>query len=148
MPLGALLPAQPLEAMHPAASLAVQVKVALPPWATVLGLALMLMAGVGALTETVADCVALPPLPVQVSVYVALAARAPVDCEPLRAVAPDQAPDARHSVALPADQFSVELPPWLMLLGATAKCTMGAGALTDTVADCVALPLEPAHVRI
>jgi hypothetical protein len=37
------------------------------PLATVLGLAVKLTVGAGAFTETVADCVALPPLPVQVS---------------------------------------------------------------------------------
>jgi hypothetical protein len=40
----------------------------LPPLATVLGLALMLMAGVCCgLTVTVVDCAALPPLPLQVN---------------------------------------------------------------------------------
>jgi hypothetical protein len=44
------------------------VRVELPPLATVLGLADKVTTGAGALTETVVDCVALAPLPVQVSV--------------------------------------------------------------------------------
>ena len=40
----------------------------LAPLATVLGLALRLTVGAGAVTETVADWAALPPAPVQVSV--------------------------------------------------------------------------------
>jgi hypothetical protein len=45
-----------------------QVKVELPPLATVVGLALTVTVGVGVMTVTVADCAALPPAPVQVNV--------------------------------------------------------------------------------
>lgn len=44
-----------------------------------LGLTLKLTVGAGALTETVADCAALPPGPEQDKVYVAFAVSAPVD---------------------------------------------------------------------
>ncbi len=64
-----MLPDQPPEAVHAVAFLDDQVRVALLPLATVLGLALMLTVTVGfALTETVADWAALPPGPVQLSV--------------------------------------------------------------------------------
>ena len=43
-----------------------QVSVDLAPLPTVLGLAVNVTAGVFWVTETVADCVALPPLPVHV----------------------------------------------------------------------------------
>jgi hypothetical protein len=43
--------------------------------------------------------VALPPAPVHVSEKVALAVSEPVDCEPLVALEPDQAPEAEHEVA-------------------------------------------------
>jgi hypothetical protein len=62
----ALAPLQAPAAVHAVALLADQVNVALPPWATVLGAAASVMVGMGCVTETVADCVALPPLPVQV----------------------------------------------------------------------------------
>ena len=68
-PLIALLPDQPPEAVQAVALLETQLTVELPPLATVLGLALMLTVALGfALTVTVADWAALPPLPVQLSV--------------------------------------------------------------------------------
>ena len=67
-PLADLLPDQAPEAEHDVAFAADQVKVELLPLISELGLALRLTVGVGAFTETVADCAALPPAPVQVSV--------------------------------------------------------------------------------
>jgi len=74
--------------------------------------------------------------------------RAPVDCVPLTALAPDHAPEATQEVALVADHVSVALPPLLIALGPTLSVTAGAAALTETVADCVALPPLPAHVSV
>jgi hypothetical protein len=48
--------------------LADHVNVELLPLATVLGLAAKLRVGVGCVTDTVADCAALPPAPLQVSI--------------------------------------------------------------------------------
>ena len=59
---------------------------------------------------------------------------APVDCEPLTALAPDQSPDAVHAVALVADQLSVELLPLATELGLALSVTVGAEEVTDTVA--------------
>ncbi|MGA2814285.1 MAG: hypothetical protein ABSG16_23040 [Candidatus Acidiferrum sp.] len=64
----ALLPDQAPEAVHAVASADVQVRVVLPPLAMVLGLALSVIVGNGGVTDTVADCEAVPPLPVQVNV--------------------------------------------------------------------------------
>jgi hypothetical protein len=75
-----------------------------------------------------------------------LAVSAPVDCEPLAAMLPDQAPEAVHEVALVADQVNVELLPLVTVLGLAAKVTVGAGEVTETVADCVALPPVPVQV--
>jgi hypothetical protein len=77
---------------------------------------------------------------------VLLAVSAPVDCEPLTALAPDQAPEAVQEVALAADQLSVELLPLLTVPGLAAKATVGAGEVTDTVDDCVAPPPLPVQV--
>lgn len=71
---------------------------------------------------------------------------APVDWVPATVLAPDQAPEAAHEVVLVDDQVSVALPPLLIALGPTLKVTVGAAALTETVADCVALPPLPLHV--
>ncbi len=73
---------------------------------------------------------------------------APVDCEPLTALLPDQAPEAVQAVALAEDQLRVALPPLAIALGPTLKLTVGVGALTETVVDCVALPPGPLQVKV
>lgn len=70
-----------------------------------------------------------------------------MDCEPLVALVPDQAPEAVQEVALVADQDTVELPPLVTVLGLAPRLTVGAGAVTEIVADCVALP-PPAPVQV
>ena len=67
-PLSGLAPAQDPEAVQAVALVVDQVSVELLPLATVLGLAARLMVGTGCVTETVADCVADPPAPVQLRV--------------------------------------------------------------------------------
>jgi hypothetical protein len=79
---------------------------------------------------------------------VALAVRAPVDCDPLIALAPDQAPEAVQPVALVADQFNVELPPLATVLGLATMLTTGAVAVTDTVADWLELPPVPVQLSV
>ena len=76
----------------------------------------------------------------------ALAFRAPVDCEPLTALAPDQAPEAVQAVALLADQAKTALLPLAIVLGLAVKLTVGADVLTETIAVCVALPPVPVQV--
>jgi hypothetical protein len=73
---------------------------------------------------------------------------APVDCEPLVACAPLQAPEAVQEVAFVDDQARVELPPLVTVLGLAVKLTVGAGAVTETVADCAALPPAPLQVSV
>ena len=69
-----------------------------------------------------------------------------MDCEPLTALAPDQAPEAMQVVALLDDQVTAALLPLVIVLGLAAKATVGAGGVTDTVVDCVALPPAPMQV--
>ncbi len=71
-----------------------------------------------------------------------------MDCEPLTAGLPDQAPDAKHDVAFAADQARTELLPLITELGFALRLTMGAGDFTDTVADCAALPPAPVQVSV
>ena len=66
-PLVGLLPDQAPDAVHAVAFAALHRSVELVPLAMVLGVALMLTVGAVDFTDTVADCVALPPLPVQVN---------------------------------------------------------------------------------
>jgi hypothetical protein len=142
-------PLQPPEAVQAVASVDDQVNAEVAPLLTVAGVAVRVTAGAGVVTDTVADCTALPPLPVQLRVYVELAARAPVVCEPLTGLAPDHDPEAVQAVALVADQISVELLPLATVLGLAAKPMVGTGCVTETVADCVALlPPVPVQARV
>ena len=68
VPVVALVPDQPPDAAHEVALVDDQDKVALEPLVSVLGLALNVTVGEAAFTETVTDCAALPPAPVQLSV--------------------------------------------------------------------------------
>jgi hypothetical protein len=78
-----------------------------------------------------------------------LALSAPLDCEPLIALLPDQPPEAAHDVALVDDHVSVDAPPLATVLGLALKPTVAVGcALTDTVADCTALPPAPVQIRV
>lgn len=106
------------------------------PLATVLGVALKVTVGAGELTVTVADCAAVPPVPVQLKVYVAFAVSGAVACDPFTALVPDQPPDAVHAVALVLAQVKVEVLPLATVLGFALRVTVGAGvaAVMDTVA--------------
>jgi hypothetical protein len=58
-----------------------------------------------------------------------------VDCEPLAALAPDQAPEAEQDVVFAALHLSVELVPLETVLGVALMLTVGAIDFTDTVTD-------------
>ena len=66
VPLLDLLPDQAPDAVQEVVFVADQLNIELAPFATVLGLLVKLTTGVGNATDTVADCEALPPAPVQV----------------------------------------------------------------------------------
>jgi hypothetical protein len=106
-PLTALVPDQAPEAVQEVAFVEVQVRVAMPSAPTVLGFVLMVTVGAAAPTVTVADWVALPPTPLQVNTYLAVASSGPVVSEPLVATDPVQAPEAVHAVVLVEFQASV-----------------------------------------
>jgi hypothetical protein len=61
---------------------------------------------------------------------------------------PDHAPEAVQEVALVADQAKVALLPLITELGLALRLIVGAGAFTDTVADCAALPPAPVQVKV
>ena len=72
---------------------------------------------------------------------------APVDCVPLSALLPDQAPLAVQEVALLDDQVNVAALPLATVLGLAVKLTVAVG-FTVTVADCAALPPAPVQVSV
>jgi len=77
-PLMASAPDQPPEPAHDVALVEDQASMAVLPLEMVVGFALKLTAGAAAATVTVADCAAVPPLPVQVSTNLVVALKAKV----------------------------------------------------------------------
>ena len=73
---------------------------------------------------------------------------APVDWVPLADLPPDQPPEAVHDVAFVADHVRVEPLPLITELGLAVRAIVGAGAFTDTVADCAAVPPAPVQVKV
>jgi hypothetical protein len=61
---------------------------------------------------------------------------------------PLQPPEALQEVAFVDDQLNIEALPLAIVLGLAAKLTVGAGEVTETVADCVALPPVPVQVSV
>jgi len=53
-----------------------------------------------------------------------------------------------QAVALVDDQVNDDAAPLLTVVGLAARVTVGAGEVTDTVADCVALPPLPVQVSV
>jgi hypothetical protein len=107
-PLVGIEPDQPPEAVHEVALVADQLSVVLPPLETLLVPALRDTAGAGVDTDTVTDCVADPPAPVQVSVYLVVADTAAVLADPLTVSLPFHPPDAEQALALVEVQLSVD----------------------------------------
>jgi hypothetical protein len=135
--------------VHEVALFEDQVRVAALPLVTVLGLAASATVGAGGVTDTVVDCVALPPVPAQVSVYVAPAVKAPVEADPLNALAPLHPPDAVQAVALEAVQVKVDACPLATVLGLALRDTVAVAAgATVTVVDWVAWPPAPEQVNV
>jgi hypothetical protein len=77
-----------------------------------------------------------------------VAVTAPVDCEPLVATDPLQAPEAVQAVASVEDQVNVALPPLDTLLGLALIVTVGGVADVVTIADCDAAPAAPVQVMV
>ena len=138
-PLRPLEPLQLPDAAQTVALLLDQVSVEAAPAFTVLGEAVNVTIGALVETVTVADCVADPPGPVQVSSYSVVLVSVPVDVVPLVGMLPCQPPAAVQAVA-PADfQARVELSPLATVVGAALKvndvATGVAGTATDTATD-------------
>jgi hypothetical protein len=135
-PLRPLEPLQPPDALQEVASVLDHVSVEETPDFTLLGLAVSVTIGALPETVTVADCVADPPAPVQVSSYSVVLLRAPVDIVPLAATLPCQPPEAMQAVASADVQVRVELPPFLTVVGAAVSVTDGGvGRITATSTD-------------
>jgi hypothetical protein len=117
-PVTAFAPLQPPLAVHEVAFVLDQFSMAAAPLVTVAGVAVSVTVGKGlAATVTVAEPVAVPPLPVQLSPNVLDAESGPVFHEPLVAFAPVHAPDAVQLDAPVLLHVSVDAFPMLTLVG-------------------------------
>lgn len=125
-----------------------QVRIVDEPELTVLGLAVRVMEGAKAETVTMADWVAEPPVPVQVSTYSVVLESAPVDQVPLVATEPCQPPEAAHEVAFSDRQFRLAMAPLEMVGGDATRVIVGTGEITTTSADCEADPPRPEQVSV
>jgi hypothetical protein len=127
VPLVASVPLQAPLAVHDVALVDDHVSVALEPRMIGLGdTAIVTVGAAGALTVSVAEALPLPPLPVQVKVYVSDPAIVGVSAAvPLVASVPLQAPLAVHVVALVDDQVNVALEPRVMEVELKDKATVG-----------------------
>jgi hypothetical protein len=120
-------PLQPPDAAHVVASVALQVSVAASPATTVVGLALSVTTGGGALTVTVTLAEPSPPGPVQASEYFVVVSRTPVENVPDTACAPVQPPVAVQVVAPAALHVSTAPLPLATAAGDAVSETLGAG---------------------
>ena len=127
-----------------------QVIVLVPPLDTLVGFAeIVTVAAGGVVTVTVTEPEPEPPEPVQVRANVLLVVSAPVatpvpdvDC------APDQAPEAVHVLAFVVDQVRALALPETTVVGLAVMVTVGAGVVTVTIADCVAVPAGPVQFSV
>jgi hypothetical protein len=76
-------------------------------------------------TLTVTDRLALPPGPVQLSVYVVVPLSGALLALPLMGSFPDQPPEAAQLLALVADQVSSTVPPLPRLVGLALRKILG-----------------------
>ena len=143
-PLTAFAPVQlasPVLAAQPVALAEVQVKLLEPPDATVVGFATKVTVGAGVPdggvvdTSTETALVLIPPLLLlQVSVYDPRMDSGPINCVPLVALVPAQAPPAVQLSALVTDHRSVVVKPrpssTLSLVKEIVGLTMGAALLS------------------
>jgi hypothetical protein len=150
LPAVAFDPDQPPEAVHAVAFVEVQVSVLLPPLATEVGDADSETVGAGVAAVTVTDAVrcVVPPAPLQLSVYEALALNAPVLCEPEVDFVPLQLPDAVQDVAFDVDHDKVLLPPLVTDVGDAENETVGAGVAAVTVTDALRWVVPPAPLQL
>jgi hypothetical protein len=98
---------------------------------------------------TVTVRVAVPPAPVQLSVYDVFEVSPVRTSVPERPLAPLQPPVAVQLLAFVDDQLRVEDPPLTTDAGAAVSDTVGnVAGLTVTVTDCAAEPPPPVQVSV
>ena len=145
------MPLQPPLAVQLVALIEDQLRVLVCPEAMLAGLApKVIVGGAGvAPTVTVADWLVVPPVPVQVSVYVVVLV-GDTFWEPLVFWGPLQPPLAVQFAALIADQLRVLSWPEAMVAGLVPKAIEGGAGVvpTVTVADWLVVPPAPVQESV
>jgi hypothetical protein len=145
VPLVALAPLQPPEAVQDVALVELHVSVEVPPLAMTEGFATKVAVGT-ILTRTV-DTPLVPPVPVQVKEYELGIVIAPVLCVPLVALLPVQPPEAVQEVAFVELHVSVEVPPLAIKVGFAVNVTVGAGTTMTVAVATLLVPPTPLQLK-
>ena len=148
VPLVARLPDHAPEAVQLVALVDDHVSELLPPLDTLVGFAVSVTVGAGAVVVTVTDRLVEPPLPAHDNVNVVFAVSAEVVWLPLVALEPLQPPEAVQLVALVVVHVRVDEPPLTTEAGLAVSVTDGALEATVTVVVRLALPPGPEHVSV
>ena len=148
MPLVALLPAQPFDAIQVVASVDDHISVELDPLASELGLALRVTVGGGVVTGglvtvTVAEAWVLAVALEQTSVKVLVEVSTPVLSVPLVDFVPDHAPDAEHCVAFVDDHVNIAVLPLIIDCGLAASVMLGLALACEVAGGLLSAP--PPH---
>jgi hypothetical protein len=147
LPLAALLPFQPPEAVHEVALVEFHVSVEAPPLPTEVGFAVNVTVGAGTTVTLALATLLVPPAPVQVNEYEPAIVREPVLWVPLVGLVPLQLPEAVHEVALVELHVSVEVPPLATEVGFADSVTVTVpGTVTVAVATLL-VPPAPTQVK-
>jgi hypothetical protein len=144
LPLEALVPLQPPEAVHAVALVELHVRIEPAPRTTVVGFAARITVAAGT-TVTVAVATSLTPSArVQVRENDVFTTRAPVLSLPLGGLVPLQPPDAVHDVELVEFHINVEAAPAVTIGCAALRLVLGRGSLLpgSTVAPQAAISMH------
>lgn len=136
VPLVALLPLQPPEALQLDAFEATQASAEDSPLLMLVGCAVKVSVGAttgNASATTVTDLLVVPPVPVQLSTKLVAADSGPVGAVPDVGLPPLQPPEAMQLDALLELHSRIELSPLATLAGAADSVTVGAGVAAATV---------------
>jgi hypothetical protein len=147
LPLAVFVPLQPPDAIHDVAWVELHVNREAPPLAMVVGLAVSVAVGAGAMLTVAVAGVLVPPAPVHVNEYVVLAVKAPVLWLPLAVFVPANVPPAAlQDVALVELQVSMEVPLLATLVGFAFKVAVGIVPTVTVAVTTELVPPGPVHV--
>ena len=141
VPLVAIVPCQPPEAVQVVAFSALQLRLDVPPAATVVGVAPSLTTG-APVTAISTDCVADPPVPSQVSVKFVVAVRGSVVAVPLVGCGPVQPPEAMQVCASWAFHCKVAAVCMGTLVLSATNVTAGVPLLTPPAVVSTVCPFD------